>query len=399
VAWPESLDVQSLLLEGWRPSPFRSFVLKIHGRCDLRCDYCYMYETADQSWRLRPRLMTRATIDAAARRISEHADAHELADIEVILHGGEPLLAGPELISYAVHKVRTLLAGRHRAHIGIQTNGLRLSQEYLRILESLEVTVGISLDGDQAMHDRHRRRADGRGSHAQAAAAAARLAGYPRLFGGILSVIDLDNDPVRCYESLLTFSPPVVDFLLPHGNWSAPPPGRVPDDPATPYGDWLIAIFDRWYLAPSKETGVRLFEEIISLLLGGSSRVEEVGLSPVSVIVVESDGSIEHSDMLRTAYPQAGDTGLNVARDTFDAALLTPTTAARQLGLRALAPQCQQCRIAQVCGGGLYPHRYRTGTGFANPSVYCADLYRVISHIRRQLAADLSKLGPDRACP
>ena len=35
----------------------------------------------------------------------------------------------------------------------------------------------------------------------------------------------------------------------------------------------------------------------------------------------------------------------------------------------------------KICGGGYFPHRYRSGSGFRNPSVYCADLQRVITHI------------------
>jgi uncharacterized protein len=34
---------------GWRPVPFREFIVKVHSRCDLACDYCYMYEMADRS--------------------------------------------------------------------------------------------------------------------------------------------------------------------------------------------------------------------------------------------------------------------------------------------------------------------------------------------------------------
>ena len=52
--WPATLDVARLESVGWRPLPFREFVLKIHSRCDLACDYCYMYTMADQSWRDRP---------------------------------------------------------------------------------------------------------------------------------------------------------------------------------------------------------------------------------------------------------------------------------------------------------------------------------------------------------
>jgi uncharacterized protein len=388
--WPASLDVERLISAGWRPSPFRSFVLKIHSRCNLRCGYCYMYEMADQSWRSQPAAMTRATVDLAAMRIAEHAATHGLGEIEIILHGGEPLLAGPELISYAVGAVRDAVGDQTRVSASVQTNGVRLDREFLRLLDRLDVAVGVSLDGSPAMHDRHRRRPDGGGSHAAVAAALAELGRRSHLFSGILCVIDLRNDPLDAYESLLPFDPPVIDFLLPHGNWSAPPPGREPDSDATPYADWLIAVFDRWYRAPRKETGIRLFEEIINLLLGGSSRVENIGLSPVTVVVVEVSGDIEQSDMLKAAYHGAAVTGLHIKRDSFDSALLTAGTAARQLGADALAPECRSCAVHRVCGGGLYPHRYRAGAGFAHPSVYCADLYRLIGHIRGELVGDLA---------
>jgi len=43
--------------------------------------------------------------------------------------------------------------------------------------------------------------------------------------------------------------------------------------------DWLIAVFDRWYNG-SPQTRIRLFEDIVSLVLGGPSRGEQVGISP-----------------------------------------------------------------------------------------------------------------------
>src|ERR1700721_2969082 len=71
LAWPAGLDVHALLGEGWRPSPFREFIVKVHSRCDLACDYCYMYEMADQSWRDQPRAMSEETADAPAHRTGD----------------------------------------------------------------------------------------------------------------------------------------------------------------------------------------------------------------------------------------------------------------------------------------------------------------------------------------
>jgi uncharacterized protein len=339
--------------------------------------------------------MSRGTTESAAFRIAEHAATHGIKDIDVVLHGGEPLLAGPTFIEYAANTLRAALHDCNSVRISVQTNGLLLDAGYLELLARLDIKVGLSMDGSQAAHDRHRRKHDGTATFGRVAEAASLLAGYPHLFSGLLSVIDLDSDPVRAYESLVEFAPPVIDFLLPHGNWSAPPPAG-PTGTAHPYGSWLGAVFDRWYQAPRMETSIRLFTEIMNLLLGGSSGTAGIGISPVSVIVVESDGDITGSDTEQAAAPASAATGRNVVSDSFDSVLFTPGTAARQAGLSALCAQCRECPVAHVCGGGLYAHRYRADSRFDNPSVYCHDLYHLITHIRARLVADLGHLIGDR---
>jgi uncharacterized protein len=379
---------------GWRPSPFRDFIIKIHSRCDLSCRYCYMYEMADQSWKSRPRRMSRETVDHICRRIAEHAEAHSLESVHLILHGGEPLLAGPEFIRYFVTTARSALQSRVRAAVSIQTNGVLLDADYLKLFDELGVHVGVSLDGDADAHNRHRRRANGEGSHAAVVRGLERLTSAPfkHLFNGLLCTIDPRNAPVSTYEALLRFGPPSIDFLLPHGNWSAPPPARVINSSETPYGDWLAAVFDRWYQAPRQETKVRLFVEIMNLLMGRPSTTEGIGLSPVVTTVIETDGSIEQADSLKSAYEGAPATGLHISSHSLDEALLLPSVAARQGGEQVLSATCRSCRIRQVCGGGLYAHRYRADNGFSNPSVYCPDLIRIIDHIRLAVEADVASL-------
>ena len=387
--WPATLDVPGLQAGGWHPAPFREFVVKIHSRCDLACDYCYMYQMADQSWRERPKRMSEETGEQTAFRIGEHARKHRITEVALILHGGEPLLAGPELITRLVTATRREAGTRVRVDVSVQTNGVGLDDSYLTLFRELGVQVGVSIDGAAAAHDRHRRFASGRGSHAAATAGLRRCmqAPFRHLFSGLLCTVDLRNDPLATYEALLAFDPPRIDFLLPHGTWAAPPSWRVPDDTSTPYADWLITVFDRWYRVP--QTRVRLFEDIMHLALGGTAATEMVGLSPSRVLVIETDGAIEQVDTLKATYHGAAATGLHVASDPLDAALLLPGVVARQLGRRALSAQCRACHIHPVCGGGLYAHRYRPGTGFANPSVYCPDLMRLIEHICETVQADI----------
>ena len=365
-------------------------MLKLSERCNLACPHCFVFEMADQSWRSKPARMSETTVAATAERIAEHARRHSLAGVKVFFHGGEPLLAGAGTIVAAATVIREALPSGVQVEIGVQTNGVLLREPLLRAFLEAGIRVGVSLDGSASQHDRHRRFRDGTGSHSAVSAGLTLLTRMPyrEIFSGLLCTVDVANAPVEMYEALLEFAPPAIDFLLPHGNWTTPPPLRTNEPAQTPYADWLITVFDRWYTAPQRATGIRLFEEILSLTLGGPSRIEAVGLSPVGLIVVDTDGSIEQVDALKSAYDGAAGLGLNVAADSFDTALAHPAIAARQIGVAALCDTCRACSIRDVCGGGHFAHRYRAGEGYRNPSVFCPDLLRLIGHIRGRVEQD-----------
>ncbi|MFJ6072358.1 FxsB family cyclophane-forming radical SAM/SPASM peptide maturase [Streptomyces sp. NPDC093065] len=373
------------------PTPLRQFVLKIHGRCNLDCTYCYLYRGQDDGWRDRPARVGAPVVEHTAARVAEHVTAHGLDHIRVELHGGEPLLAGPAPVRDYVRAVRRAVPDGCRITATVQTNGTRLTDRGLEQLTEDGIRVGLSLDGGRAAHNARRVDHAGRPAWPAALAAARRLAAHPEAYAGILCTVDLAADPLDVYHSLLELAPPRLDLLLPHANWGSPPPGLRGGPPgrrrpgATPYGDWLAGVFDAWWDAGRLRTRVRLFQEIVALLLGSPSRAEAVGLSPVAAVVVETDGAIEQVDSLRTAYRGAAETGLDVFRHSFDTALRHPGIAARQSGERALGEECRACPVGRICGGGNYVHRYAPGSGFGHPSVYCADLERLIRHVAHRL--------------
>jgi uncharacterized protein len=384
--WPLlDLDVAMARKTGHPAIPFRQFILKVHSRCNLSCTYCYVYEMADQGWRGLPQRMSQPVAAKTVERIAEHAQRHDLPSVDVILHGGEPLLAGAQWLSDVVGSLRARVPAQ--VNVAVQTNGTLLDGRMLATLKRLGIRVGVSLDGDAEATGRHRRYANGRSSFDAVSAGIDQLRSpeFEDCYSGILCTIDVANDPVSTYEALLKFGPPALDLLLPHANWSSPPPGAG-------YADWLISVFDRWYAAPRQETRVRLFSELIQLALGHPGEVEGLGLLPSTLIVVDTDGAIKQLDSLSSAYPGAADVGLDVMSGSFDDALDHPTTVARQLGVEALSAQCLACPVMEICGGGLYPHRFLAGEGFRHPSVYCGDLLKLISHVRDRVFADLSLL-------
>jgi uncharacterized protein len=281
----------------------------------------------------------------------------------------------------------------------VQTNATRLDRTLLDVLARNNIKVGVSLDGGRAATDRHRRYPSGRGSYEAVTRACEllRSADYRHIYGGLLCTVSLENDPVATYEALAALGPPVIDLRLPYGTWTDPPPGRPPDG-STPYADWLLAAFQHWTQAPPRHRpSVRTFDAIMTLLLGEHTHPTPVGLAPSALIVIDTDGTIKQDDALYSAYDGAADTGLSVLTDDLDAALEHPVTAATQIGLLALSDQCRACQVRDICGGGYFPHRYRVGDGFRNPSVYCPDLLALITAIRDYVEAEIRRLLPPPA--
>jgi uncharacterized protein len=344
---------------------------------------------ADQGWRTMPKGMSSELAGMAVERIAEHAKEHGLGSVDVILHGGEPLLAGRDWLAGLVEALHALVPTR--VNVSVQTNGTLLHRRILETFRELGVRVGVSLDGDADATARNRRYANGRSSH-DTVTSGLHLLDSPEFrdcYAGLLCTIDVRNDPVSTYEALLKFNPPAIDFLLPHANWDCLPPGSG-------YADWLLAIFERWYTAPSQETNIRLFSELIQLVLGQPSGVEGLGTAPSTLLVIDTDGAIKQLDSLSSAYPGAADTGLHIATHSLDEALSHPTTVARQIGTAALAADCLACPVLELCGGGLYPHRFRRGAGFRHRSVYCADLLQLTTHVRDRVRADVRRLTSER---
>ena len=362
------------------------YVLKVCGRCDLACDHCYVYEHADQSWRTKPKTIAAETVSRAARRISQHAEIHGLDQVHVVLHGGEPLLLGWDGLHEVISALRSSIDPVTRLDLRVHTNGVLLDESLCALFADYGVRVGVSLDGDQAANDRHRRFASGQSSygHVRQALSLLRKPEYRHLYAGILCTVDVENDPIAVYEALLAEAPPRLDLLLPHATWDHPPL-RPPGD-VTPYATWLGRIHSRW-LADGSPVPIRFFDSLLSAWQGRPSESEAVGLDPVDLLVIETDGSWEQTDSLKVAFEDGPATGLNVFSHSVDQAAAHPGVAARQTGIAALCPACRACPMVRACGGGLYTHRYKVGNGFDNPSVYCEDLKVLIPRVTARPAA------------
>ncbi len=373
------------------PVAFRQFVLKLHSRCDLACDHCYVYTMADQRWRDLPRTMPPEVLDATARRIGEHARAHRLDRVSVILHGGEPLLAGPERVEAAVSVIRQGVAPVP-VRMTVQTNAIRLDERYLSLFDRLDVRLSVSLDGDR---------------RARPASARARRTGQPRPRRGRAAAphrglpapvqrAAVHGGPAQRPGRHLSQSArtPAVDDRLPAtarhlAHSPARTPGRSSTDPVRALADLGVRQVVPRAGPAGPDPPLRRDHPTAARrrLPPGRRRPESGGGGGGADRWSDRDG--RHP---RRRLRRAAGTGLHVQRDPFDVALALPAVRAQQSGAAALCATCGACDLRRVCGGGLRTHRWRADNGFDNPSVYCPDLYALIDHIRQTVRRDVATL-------
>jgi uncharacterized protein len=360
--------------------PINAYILKTTAFCNLNCSYCYMFNLDDQSFRGRPKVMPLEIVAASARRIAEQARSQEVKAVSIILHGGEPLLAGRDWFHRTVECFRRAGGEDVRFFFAVQTNALPINQAWVDLFREYSMSVSVSLDGPPHINDRARVNFAGRSSYNEVVRGL-RMVQHEPFFGGLLCVVDPTASGLEIYQHFRDLDVKTMDFLLPHEhNWDKLPPGHE-DPAATPFADYLIPIFDSWWEEDNAEISIRTFQTILGYLIGDRSGIDALGGNPVSFAVIETDGGIEPLDVLRACGDGFTNLGLNIRDHDIAALDGAPLYQEAIKGQEGLCETCAACPLHDVCGAGYLPHRYGLGNGFRNPSVYCRDLWKLITHI------------------
>ena len=142
------------------PTGSTDLYLQVSHRCNLRCTYCY----ADGGHFGGPETMM--TLDIAQKSVDFLFDAAGPGDIcSLNFDGGEPFLNFKlvrHMVEYAKHEAERR---NRQLSLNISSNGTLLSEENVRFLKEHHISLGLSIDGDRATHNRTRLTADGAGSY------------------------------------------------------------------------------------------------------------------------------------------------------------------------------------------------------------------------------------------
>jgi uncharacterized protein len=376
-------------------SPIPLVIIKVAARCNLSCSYCYEFNLADHTWQHSPALISDNVFENILLRVQRHCTYSGQKSIHLSFHGGEPCLLGPERFGSLCQKARDFLAGI-QVKISLQTNGTLLNTDWVRVFAGHAVNVGVSLDGPRQVNDVFRVDHHGQGSYEQVLAGINTLRSAEFPFG-ILTVIQLGADPLSIHRHFLELGCRSLSYLMPDYTHDTISHIHAKFGP-TPCADFLIPIFDDWWFNSTIDVRIRNFWDMTRLVMGGDSQVDALGNRPLYFVVVNSAGDIEGLDVLKACDDGLVKTGLNVRDADFrDIARASSLHGRIVFGSLPLAPVCCSCQERDTCGGGYHPHRYSRERGFNNPSVWCADLLRLFTHIRARLEVSVNETQSRRA--
>jgi uncharacterized protein len=375
------------------PQRIDNLVVKIAERCNLRCRYCYLYEHGDLTYQDRPKFMSEAVFEGLLRTVARWCDGASGRRMGLTFHGGEPTLIGPERFERMAFRAMDVL-GHRLSSLQMQTNGSLIDDRWINVLRRTGVHASVSLDGPPDLHDRERVDHAGRGSYNAVVEGVWRLQDAG-LSPGALAVVMPGEDGGRVYQHLRELGFSSMDMLLPdvtHDSWRK----WYGECGPRPVARYLIPAFDAWFDEDDPSVSLRIFYGLLRKMLGGQMTSDAFGNAVLSYLIIETDGSIQPNDALRSCEPGITSTSANVLASGFDELERTAPLAHRLLTTGIpLAQGCKVCPEVRVCGGGYVPHRFARDNGFDNPSVWCSDILEVLGHIRRRTSLEIHAYMPE----
>jgi uncharacterized protein len=350
---------------------------------------------ADSTWKRRPALMSTEVFELALERILQQCRATRQDRFDIVFHGGEPCLIGPQSFDAWCGKAQTVLGEIKQLNLLIQTNGTLLNSQWIDLFRKHHVSVGISMDGPREVHDAIRVDHRERGSY-ERVERGLRLLQEAEVPHAVGCVIPLGVDPLTVHHHFLRLGCNRITYLMPHYTHDTIAAVRQRYG-ATPCADFLIPIFDDWWFESTMQVQIIDLKNIARVIMGGRSGSEAIGNGPPCYVFIEPDGEMEGLDNLRACSDGLSQIKLNVRDADFFDLLRTQTMHSQAIfeGM-PLAQACLTCKERETCGGGYLPHRYSSARGFDNPSVWCADLLKLFAHVRARMNVSIEETNERR---
>ena len=375
-----------------------NIVFKISERCNLKCDYCYFFFSGDDTWKLHPPLVPRQVVEDLGAFVARSARDQQLEVIQLVFHGGEPLLMSKPRFAQMCDTLRGYENG-FRFNFSMQTNGVLLDDGWIDLFERYQISAGVSLDGPPVVNNLHRLDLKGNSSYDRTVAglrllqqaAAQRRVSEP----GLLSVINPFANGADVYRHFAhDLGVTHMSFLTPDYTWDS----VVGESLIHGVERFLLASLRAWLADKNPKIQIRVFSELLSAMLDPQAMevVHTYRDDYRNIISVSSNGDLGPEDTLRTLDPRFASMGLNVAKNDLRDLLESDAWREQAEAATVRPEKCEGCGWWKICKAGRPINRYSKALGFSNPSLYCSglkDMYAELGAFLVRNGTPLSELS------
>lgn len=327
--------------------PISVLIKPSSGNCNLRCEYCFYYDTMSKREQPSYGFMSVETLEAVIRQVLAFAEG----SCTIAYQGGEPTLSGLPFFEKSIEFQEKYNVNRVKIFNAIQTNGYHLDRKWAEFFVKNHFLVGVSLDGGPKLHDCYRKTPSGKGSFDQIMENIEMLKKMGVEFN-ILSVVHGKTAPNirRTYEFYRKNHLDYLQFIACLDPLNEEPGGREYSLTPEAYGKFLIDLFDLWYqdLREGKQPYIRQFENYISILLGQMPESCDMrGICGLQY-VVEADGTVYPCDFYVLDEYRLGsfvtDTVEEIDRKREEIGFIEES--------KKKEAACSGCRYEALCRGG-----------------------------------------------
>jgi uncharacterized protein len=351
--------------------------------CNLRCTYC-------NDWRSgHDQIMN---FDVLAHMIYKALSDADSEVVDFIWHGGETTLLPISFYERALLVQAQFRRRKQYIRNKIQTNGTRLTSEWIDFLTENRFQIGVSIDGPPEIHNEHRRYVSGRASFDDIAGGLQRLRDAGANFGVLMVIGEqaYDLGPERIFRFFVDAD--VKNFgLLPARPVNQPATTRSLN--AKPYisprrfNSFLIRLYDIWESHGDPTVIIRELDLLRKRLSDTADRPCTLAGGCIgNYFMVDPSGEVAHCDLF------LGDSNYrlgNVLNDDFAAVRLS----AKMLSLHARNQRELQslraCPEFAVCNGWCPHSRYLSLRHNSDHRDDCCGLSDLIAHIRSRMATEV----------
>jgi uncharacterized protein len=349
--------------------PLELLILQPTPFCNINCSYCYLPGRATKG------RMSEAVIAAACKRVVEAGRGGQ--HLSVVWHAGEPLVLPTAYYQAAIATVANHLPPETQIEHHFQTNATLITADWCRFFATPGVRVGVSVDGPEHLHDRHRRTRSDAGTFHRVVGGIRQLqaVGIPFHAISVLTRASLER-PDEMYDFFVAHGISDVSFNIEEiegenlvSSLSAPGSEHL-------YMNFFTRFLERVSTADDIRS-VREFETAFGRLLGpGASRGNQQA-EPFRVlsVAVNGDFSTFSPELLGTTHARWPSFVIgNVLRDSLDdAASGSRFQAMHEEIARGLARCRETCDYFDLCGGGAPANKLaETGRFDATETLYCS---------------------------